>query len=184
MRTLRYGVTGGRTRIHTQVTCSVPSPQLVSRSPHNPLWTGDEPSRISLQHPNCHTTPHSLGLDALMGRWQITFYPSPASQHKTHSEAKQKTRWWALQQPVLPSYPEEYVHELSTGAGGTHHYVMSEGRQQGAGKPEPINAPVLCPQRYKFTFDNVSVSVFYGLHVHDWLFKRQPQIPANLSGLN
>lgn len=46
-------------------------------------------------------------------------------------------------------------------AGGTHHYVMSEGRRQGAKKPRPINASSLRPQRYKCVSDILSVSVAY-----------------------
>ena len=81
----------GRFEIRIQVS-------LFRLQPHGPqsapsTVNRDESGRISLQHSNCHRTSYSLGLDApLRGRWQIKFDSSAASQHKTHSVAKQKDK--------------------------------------------------------------------------------------------
>lgn len=67
------------------------------------------------------------------------------------------------------------------GAGRPHHYVMSEGRRQGEGS-ETINTP------FAHRDTNLPLafwmSVFWGLPIPGWLFKRLPQIPAHFSGLN
>lgn len=86
----------------------------------------------------------------------------------THNTFRGKAKDKALPQPLIISHPEEYFHDLSlqTNSGRRNTPLCNVRGQATRGRESGIHKDINLP------FDILSVSVFCGLHFHDWLFKR------------